>query len=512
MLKRKTLLFRKMSLIWRQFALKLSNFLSHLPDFMMKISLLPHFAILNKRTIAPIAILIILFNLSVFAQENFQLGIGPTGYERGKTVRQLPDGGFLIGGFTESYGLKEADMLLIRADAKGNILWSKSYGGPERELINDFIVTANSEIMIVGEKYQADRDEGEFLAMLKADASGNLIWQKMYDEGANETEGFGIAATPDGNYFIAGFMRSLPAASAAFFSMRDDDRSVYLLKIDGKGNKIWSRRLDAGAGNITTGTSVAIAPDGGYMVAGSIAKKSNASGTGTDDARNLLVAKVNPDGSLAWAKEYRAGNLTSGMSIKNHRGGGFVISGTILSDNAGNLDYLLVNVSADGAVAWAKSFGGPRNDSAEEAQQTPDGGFLMTGSSKSFDNDIGDILLIKTDKNGNLQWSKIYGGQNGEYAGGFTMTEKGFAFTGEASIAKESFDVLLMKTDWNGKADCWGNEVSVSSVNIQLTVREIPKAASVSIEKKAAPPGFIKADVNNIKEQKREVRVINICK
>jgi len=65
--------------------------------------------------------------------------------------------------------------------------------------------------------------EGEYLTLIKTDASGNLNWKKIFDEGGNETEGVCyIAATPDGNYII---------------TMRGEDQSLFLLKVDGSGKK-----------------------------------------------------------------------------------------------------------------------------------------------------------------------------------------------------------------------------------------------------------------------------------
>src|SRR5580704_12518146 len=73
------------------------------------------------------------------AQPVFQHAIGAEGFEKGSSVRLLPDGGFILGGETQSYGLPERDMLLIRTDSTGHVLWTQSYGGPEREVINDVV-------------------------------------------------------------------------------------------------------------------------------------------------------------------------------------------------------------------------------------------------------------------------------------------------------------------------------------------------------------------------------------
>src|SRR6185503_1808426 len=104
-------------------------------------------------------------------------------------------------------GLKESDMLMIRTDKDGNTLWTQTYGGPEREVINEVVQASDRGFIAVAEKYQPNKKEGEFLTLLKTDFSGNLVWKKIFDEGGNETEGFSMAATPDGNFIITGIVK-----------------------------------------------------------------------------------------------------------------------------------------------------------------------------------------------------------------------------------------------------------------------------------------------------------------
>ncbi len=445
-----------------------------------------------------------------------QQSIGTRGFEAGSAIKLLPDGGFIIGGYTESYGLKEADMMLVRTGASGNIMWSQSYGGPEREVINDVVQTSDLGFMAIGEKYQPNKKDGEFLTLLKTDANGNLLWKKMFDEGGNETEGFSMTATPDGNYVITGLVRSLNITSGAFYSMREPDQSLFLLKVDGNGNKVWSRKLSTPGSLTSTGISVIVAKDGSYVVAGNTTKKGegaiekSADSVSPDEVRNLLLVKVKPDGALDWAKEYEAKRITAGMSLIEKAEGGFAVTGICTPDNSNNIDYFVMSLSDDGTVQWGRTFGGSKFDSANDIKQLPDGGLIVSGHTTSF-SEVGDLLVIKTDKNGALQWSKLYGGKNGEFGGSMTLIQDGIVMTGEGSVGAESFDVLFLKMDWNGRSACWGNDVNLTSEPFKLVSSEIQKAATGEIQKGNTPSGFKKSDANNIAGQSREVRVLNIC-
>ncbi|MDZ4844096.1 MAG: hypothetical protein SH857_00955 [Chitinophagales bacterium] len=452
-----------------------------------------------------------------FAQGNFQKAFGIEGFEKGSALKQLPDGGFIIGGETQSYGLQETDMLLMRTDAGGNLQWSKTYGGPEREVINDVVLMNDNGFLFLAERYQPDKKEGEFLTLGKTDGSGKLLWKKIIDESGNETEGFSMNATSDGNYIITGITRKLNIVSTAFFNVTDRNPKLYLLKVDGNGNKIWSRCLLVSDAKIsTTGNSVITAKDGSYIITGNISRSEisdagkSADDAGNSDSRNMLLLKVNTDGSLAWANEYGANRVTAGFRVIEKQDGGFVVVGIATPDNTNNVDYFMMSIAADGALQWSKTFGGAKFDAVSDVSQTTDGGFLVSGSTNSFGAGASDVLLFKTDAKGNVLWAKTYGSESGEYGAQLSLTANGIALTGQVSMGKESYDVLLLKTDASGNAGCLGANAAVVGKNFSVTAKKITNASTTGIEP-VNNPNYKKPDANNIGQQGREVRAKNIC-
>lgn len=467
-----------------------------------------------------VCILLIACTASVVAQQTFRKSIGSSGFEKGSALKLLPGQGFIIGGETESFGLDERDMLLLRTDTNGNVLWSKSYGGAERETVNDVLQLPDGGFMMTAEKYQPHKQEGENLTLLKTDDKGNLVWKKIYDEGGNETEGFSMQQTPEKNYIIAGMVKNMTMISDAFFSMSAEDQGMYLLKVDGNGGKLWSRRFDYGADNVSsTGTSVLVAADGTYMVTGNIAKQGKtdkkierpAQNVNMADVRNMLLAKVKPNGNLQWAREYSANSITMGYNIIEQKGGGFLVAGNT-NVTATNMDIFLTSLGADGSILWSKTYGGQKFESVADVVQTPDGGFVLSGLTQGLGNGSLDALVFKVDAKGNIVWSKCFGTKNEEMPSKLALTPSGIVLLGATAGPKsQSFDVMLVKMDWNGNSACFGTNVTLTSAKLNATMQKADKAKMTEVEQGIMPPNMAKPDVGNVKENKRETKTVNLC-
>ncbi|MCW5907719.1 MAG: PQQ-binding-like beta-propeller repeat protein [Chitinophagales bacterium] len=455
------------------------------------------------------------------ASQFIQKAIGAESFEKGSAIKLLPDGGYIIAGETESFGLTERDMLLTRTDSLGNLLWSKTFGGPERETVNDVMPMPDGGFLLTSEKYQPNKQEGENLTLIKTDANGNIQWKKIYDEGGNETEGFAMHATPDKAYIIAGMTKSMTMVSDAFFSMRSENQFAYLLKVDSKGNKLWSKKFEYGGANVSsTATSVAIAADGSYLVAGNIGKKGKtdkkiekpAQQVNMEEIRTALLLKVKPNGQLLWSREIEANKITMGFSVIETKNGGIVLAGnTNVSSN--NMDVFITTFDNKGNLLWSKTYGAAKFESVADVVETPDGGLVVSAMTYSFGNNISDVLLFKTDASGNLQWAKTYGGHNEEYPSKLILANNKLVTVGStASNGSESFDVLLMSTGLNGTGLCWGNEVKLATANFQPVVTSIATAKMEIVEQGILPPNMKKPDAANIVEQRRIFKNKELCK
>jgi len=151
---------------------------------------------------------------------------GGGAWDEARSVQQTLDGGYIIAGFTYSAGLN-GDVYLIKTDNSGNLLWYNTFGEIDYEWGFSVQQTSDGGYIVAG--YTDSYGPGpRAVYLVKTDNSGNLLWYNTFG-GSNEDIGFSVRETSDGGYIIAGLTRSFGAGS--------DD--VYLIKTDNSGNLLW---------------------------------------------------------------------------------------------------------------------------------------------------------------------------------------------------------------------------------------------------------------------------------
>jgi len=174
--------------------------------------------------------------------------------ERGIFVKQTDDGGYIVVGYTFSYGGGGQDLLLIKIDATGNIEWYKTFGGIQWDCGFSLCLTDDGGFALVGytESYGAgDKD----IWLIKTDANGNEEWNKTFGDTAKDY-GNSICKTSDGGFIITGYTTSYGAGG----------KDVWLIKTDANGNKEWDKTF--GGINDDWGKWVCQTQDGGYLIVG----------------------------------------------------------------------------------------------------------------------------------------------------------------------------------------------------------------------------------------------------
>jgi Secretion system C-terminal sorting domain len=387
------------------------------------------------------------------AQTTFQKVFGGTASDEGKSIRQTPDGGYIVAGTTTSYGSGGRDVLVIKTNSLGDTTWTKTYGdanGNEYgyciQLTNDggYIVSGSYQDFIIGE---------EDIYLLKLNSNGDTTWTRTY--GGNGLEqGFYVQQTSDGGYIITG---QTPAFGAGAFD-------VYLVKLLANGNIAWTKTY-GGIGS-EYGTAVQQTSDGGYMITGS---NDNNFGFGASD---FYLVKTDPTGNHIWSKTYGNTGFQEGVSVKQTTDGGYIVAGT--SENTlGPLgpDMCLIKTNSAGDTLWSKLYGGTMIDECYDVQQTADGGYVLVGKSFSFStNGDYDVYVVKVNNQGVVQWSKTYGGSTTNHNEiGYSIqqtTDKGFIIAGESlyGFGVGLRNVYMVKTDSLGNSGCHeGNAATVTS-------------------------------------------------
>jgi hypothetical protein len=340
------------------------------------------------------------------------------------SVQQTSDGGYIVAGYTESFGAG-GDIFLIKTDASGNVIWAKTYGGTGYEEAFSVQQTSDGGYILAG--YTGSWPYYDIF-LIKTDANGNVQWAKTYG-GTGSDYASSVQQTSDGGYIVAGWTYSWDG--------------ILLIKTDANGDIQWAKTY-GGTGS-DYASSVQQTSDGGYIVAG----WTNSFGAGNYD---IFLIKTDANGNIIWAKTYGGISYDWASSVQQTSDGGYIVAGWTNSFGAGNWDVFLVKTDANGNLQWAKTYGGTRDDWASSVQQTSDGGYIVAGFTYSFGVDWYNIFLIKTDANGNIIWAKAYGGP--DYHQDFSAqqtSDGGYIVAGRTySSVVGSEEVLLVKTDANG--------------------------------------------------------------
>ncbi len=312
-----------------------------------------------------------------------------------------------------------------------------SFGGSFDDELYSIQRTSDAGYIATG-RTKSYGDNNYDLFLIKADKSGNILWQKNYG-GAREDEGYSVEETADGGYIVAGRTRSYGSG------MYD----VWLMKVDPSGEKIWDKAF--GGALDDEASSIKQTIDGGFIIAGN----TKSFGSGMYD---VWLLKIDQFGGKIWDKTIGGSRDDMGDSIQETRDGGFVVAGTTGSWGNGDSDALLIKIDSNGNEQWKKTFGGPRSERNPwsrgwSVQQTADGGFAMLGSTNSVGSGGYDIWFIKTDANGDKIADKVYGGAYDEEGGSLVKTREGhhILIGSTRSFGSGGFDAWLIMTDQNGE-------------------------------------------------------------
>jgi TolB-like protein len=328
--------------------------------------------------------LVALFTQSAYAAVKFARTYGGAGNDHAFSVQRTSDGGYIVAGYTSSFGAGGYDAFLVKTDANGNLIWAKTYGGASDDGALSVQQTSDGGYIVTG-------GTGPFgnvdAFLIKTDAFGNIQWAKTYG-GTNIDAVSSFQQTSDGGYIVAGWTSSFGAGNF----------DIFLIRTDASGNIIWAKTY--GETDDDWASSVQHTSDGGYIVAG----VTLSFGAGGD----IFLIKTDANGNLQWAKTYGGTFQDGASSVQQTSDGGYIVAGYTVSFGAGESDIFLIKTDASGNIIWAKTYGGTNTDEVYSVQQTSDGGYIVAGATYSFGAG-GDIFLVKTDENGDIGSCGIVG-------------------------------------------------------------------------------------------------------
>ncbi len=406
---------------------------------------------------------------SAQAQTKFQKCIGGAlGNDYALGAKQTSDGGYIVGGYTNSFGAGLNDAYLIKLTASGDTSWIKTYGGTSDDNALCVIPTNDGGYILAGQTYSFGLISSNVF-IIKTNSMGDTLWTRIYG-GNYVCVANAIEQTADSGYVIA------------VTTYRTSNPCAEIIKVDGSGTLQWSQIL-LNNGSSYIAQDVHQTSDGGYIVLGSATSI-------TSGNYKYFMVKLGSAGDTLWTKTYGGSGIDVGSSIQQTSDHGYIMIGYSNSFGAGGYDIYVIKTDSIGNATWAKTYGGLFDESGASIKQTPDGGYILLGSTKSFSAGGYDVYLIKINSSGVPTWSKTYGGSADDVGYSVNLTsDGGYIIAGYNSSFGAGFaDVFVIKTDANGNSGCYQNTASTAFATANtVSYNYIPILQSTEVSGNPAP-------------------------
>jgi hypothetical protein len=295
------------------------------------------------------------------------------------TVHQLPDSGFIAGGYIEQHS---DAFFIVRTSVTGDTLWTKTLSDSTYDQSCNSISTVSAGGFISVTNVTPDTIN-EYALLLRLDQNGDTIWTKRFYYNHYAFSPVSIFETSDHGFAMAG---TNPFTGQG---------PMFLAHFDSTGDSLWLRTYN----NVNSITMNAIATgDGGFMLCGRHINNT---------AFNALLIKTDALGDTLWTRNYggTAIDYAIANSVRQTNDGGFIFTGNVVELGGLNFDLTnlyLVKIDSLGNELWAQEYDEVRFESGECVQQTSDGGYVVCGVTSNIYNDgIMDIYVVKTDASGN---------------------------------------------------------------------------------------------------------------
>ena len=407
-------------------------------------------------------------------QVDFVKTYGGTKNESGRSVLKTSDDGYIVLGFTQSIDgdinttktTVQYDYWLLKFDKDDTLQWQKTYGGSKDEKAYKIIETNDNGFAVIG---YSKSDEGDLNSnqgfedvwILKLDTTGSILWKTSTGFSGTD-QGFSLIQTSDNGYFIAGILDVTASGGLgnAKITARHAGGDYWGIKLDINGTIEWRKYFGGTNTDICYDVTETI---DGYLMIGS-SDSADVDITNNKGSYDFWVIKIDKTGTLLWEKSFGGDEIDEARAITPTDDGSFIIIGDTRSStkdvtkNNGGADLWAVKITSNGNLSWQKNYGGSSFDVGRSIRKTIDGGFLISGSSRSGDNGFtnkgqNDALILKIDANGNQQWQKTIGGTEIDFCyDAIELTNGNIIAVGESSsnnqdiVTNKGFsDLLIIK-------------------------------------------------------------------
>jgi hypothetical protein len=361
--------------------------------------------------------------------------IGGSDEDFGFSILETTDGNLAILGHTKSTdgdiidkSLPVNDYWLTTIDPKGEVLWTKTYGGSGDDRGQALVQTTDGGFAMAGYSMSNDGDASNNEGfhdnwLVKTDSQGHLLWEKSIGFSGHD-HAYALIPTNDAGFLMAGFLDVTASGGLgnanrnANSTTRHGVGEFWCHKLDSQGNIQWQRFFGGSAND--RAYDVLQTNDGGYLLTG-FSESNDFDITDSKGTYDYWVIRLNASGDLLWQKSFGGSGIDQARKLIKAEDNTYIIVGNSFSDdinvssNIGGSDYWILKIDDSGDLIWDKNYGGSDFDYATSIKKSKDG-YVLCGYSKSSDNHLyanygdNDFWVIKINEAGDLLWQKNVGG------------------------------------------------------------------------------------------------------
>lgn len=324
----------------------------------------------------------------------YQHSWGGTGAENGRDIAVDTNGNVYLAGSTDSFGEGLGDFLLCKYNSIGVLQWAKTWGGTAYEYATAITIDGSNNLYVTGSTLSFGEGDNDFV-MLKYNSAGTLLMQRTWG-GSDEDRAFGITVDGDGNIYLVGNTESFGLGSQALAGVVLDSAGTISYQAT------WS-----GSGS-ESASDIAFDAEGNVYLCG----YTDSFGEG---GRDVLLLQYDSTGALQWAKTWGGGDNDQAQAMAIY-GSDIYLAGFTSSYGEGNSDVLMAHYNTSGVFQSAFTWGEAEFDGAYGIAVDSSGNLFLCGQTYSFGSGDLDLLLLRLTAGTDLAYQRTWGGSGNDWA------------------------------------------------------------------------------------------------
>ncbi len=331
----------------------------------------------------------------------------------GYAIQPTSDGGYIVGGTTDSsdgdvtLNQGDRDYWILKLGSSGDLEWQKTYGGSGSDQLSGVWETSDGRYIAIGTTQSSDGNVTAYhgsndVWVVKMNSAGDLLWEKALGGSNYEGNNMALIENSLGDFVIA---TTTESTDGDVTGGNKGGTDYWIVCLEADGTYKWDKTYGGSSNDNANGL---IGDDSwGYIISG-YSSSTDGNVTGNHGATDYWIVKTDSSGDLMWQKTVGGSGYeeTYWDNMREYGGAGTEVpiligwSNSTDGDRTGFMqetpgtaynrisDFWIVRLTSSGDLDWQLSLGGTKNDEGKNLALTTDGYFIVSGMSKSDDNDV----------------------------------------------------------------------------------------------------------------------------